>query len=152
MARAIRLLRVAGPAEGFASLLETAAAAGCRLGWLQVGEVPQTPLDPVASRGAARAVALDARGSVAVKRTAGPPVLRDVLREHFLGCTAVLVRAIGDVPPSIAEVLDGVAELRCEGDGYRLAYQGERRTLSREELIAAFGRPGFWAWRSSELA
>lgn len=144
MARAHRLLRVTESAESFASLIETASTAGCRLGWLEVGALPQTSLDPVASRGAARAVALDARGSVAVKRTAGPPVLRDVLREHFLGCAAVLVRAVGEVPAQVAEALEGVAELRCDGDGYQLARDGERRTLSRDQLIRAFGRPGFW--------
>ena len=55
-----------------------------------------------------RAVAVAGGRAVAVKRVAGPPTLRDLLREHFLGCAAVVVR----VPPGGApSPVDGAGAL-----------------------------------------
>ncbi len=147
MARPIRLLRVSDPAERFYALIEAAAELGVRVGWLEVGTAVSTPLDEVASHGATRAVALDARGSVAVKRINGVPVLRDVLREHFLGSSAVLARIVDDVPTSIAEQLAEAAALHCRDEGFVLSRGSERQALSRDELIRALGRPSHWAWR-----
>jgi hypothetical protein len=59
---------------------------------------------------------------VAVKLLAGAPVLRDLLREHFRGCKAVLVR--GEVEAE---------ELRRVGGGWQV---GEAAAVSVEELIA----------------
>jgi hypothetical protein len=89
----------AGP-EAFAELWQSATAAGLRLGWLDMeGPVDApAPLAGATGLGAAKAVSAHGRQTVAVKRLAGEPVLRDLVREHFLGCAALLVRGRAGFP------------------------------------------------------
>jgi len=58
--------------------------------------------------GAAKVVAVSGGQTLAGKRLAGPPVLRDLVREHFLGCQALLVRGRAGYP----RLLAGVDELQ----------------------------------------
>lgn len=105
----------AGP-EAFAELWQAAAAAGVRLGWLDL-EGPAEPPGPLAGAvglGAAKAVAAGGRRTVAVKRLAGEPVLRDLVREHFLGCAALLVRGRAGFPRLEARP-GGLGEVSMEG-------------------------------------
>jgi len=90
---------VAGP-EAFAELWRSAAEAGLRLGWLDLDGPSEVPpqLAAAVGLGAAKAVSADGRQTVAVKRLAGEPVLRDLVREHFLGCAALLVRGRAGFP------------------------------------------------------
>lgn len=126
--KAAHLLRVEEGPEAFADLVVAARALGLRVGWLGwterpvLNEAPE-PLASAAASGALRAVTVGPDGAVAVKPRSGPPVLRDVLREHFLGCRAVLVRGFE------GEGLEA-PQLHRDGDGYRLG----DRALSALEL------------------
>jgi hypothetical protein len=86
--------RVEAPPEAYGEVFAAARAAGVRLGWLDLAATVAMPtdLDTAAAAGVLRAVAVGSGRTVAVKPLAGAPVLRDLLREHFLGCGAVLVR------------------------------------------------------------
>jgi hypothetical protein len=148
----IHLLRVEEEPERFATLVAAARAAGLRLGWLE--GTPPAPL-PDALAAAARAGVLRAVGvgegmSAAVKPLVGPPVLADLLREHFRGCAAVLVRgalAPTDAPllapagPSAGGELPGTIST---GDRWRVTLTGGARTTTTAELLARLRRPRPW--------
>jgi len=123
----------AGP-EAFATLFAAARAAGVRLGWLDlVASAPQAPpeLEAAAALGARRAVAVGGGRALAVKPLAGAAVLRDLLREHFLGCAVVLARG-----------LEGWPRLEPEGEAFRLRYSADReRRLDATALLAELARP-----------
>src|SRR5690606_38684174 len=98
--RAPALVMVDAPPSAFAALFAAARARGERIGWLdwQAAPAPAGDLDAAAGLGALRAVAVGPGRTVAVKRLAGAPVLRDLVREHFLGCGVVLVRGRAGAP------------------------------------------------------
>lgn len=135
------LLRVTAGPPVFAPLVAAARAAGSRVGWLE--RTPPTPVPPTsapssleeaAASGVLRAVGVWEGRSVAVKPLAGPPVLGDLLREHFLGCALVLVR--GEVEAPL---------LTPDGDAWRLEPPGEPpRRLTTPELLARLRRPRPW--------
>ncbi|HEY0784160.1 MAG TPA: hypothetical protein VGE98_17005 [Thermoanaerobaculia bacterium] len=141
--KAPHLLRVALPAARFAPLFAALRAAGLRYGWLELpaqGASEPAPLPEglaaAADLGALRAVAVGAGRSVAVKPLRGAAVVRDLLREHFQGCTVVLVLGDGggDLP-----LLEPDAE---RDDTWRVAPPGAAvRVLSGEALVAALRRP-----------
>ncbi len=150
----IHLLRYDGPVSALAPLLEAARAEGLRIGWLEgEAEAPApapSALDAAADAGAFRSVAVGAERSVAVKRRSGPPVLRDVLREHFLGCALVVLA--GGAPPIDAR---GGAErgpdsseapaLEVTDDGFRVTPPGEAgRVFAADRLAARLRRPRPW--------
>jgi hypothetical protein len=88
------LLRVEAGAERFAPLIAAARDAGLRVGWLDLDSTAAAPpeLEVAASLGVLRAVAAGPRRTIAVKPRRGTPVVKDLLREHFIGCGLVLVR------------------------------------------------------------
>jgi hypothetical protein len=149
----IHLLRHDGPAEDLGSLIEAAREAGLRVGWLDgipreaeaEAEPAPAPLAAAADAGAFRSVSLAGGRSVAVKRVSGPPVLRDVLREHFLGCALVVVTArgatlFGDHPDLLASPAIAAAE-----DGYRVTPPDEAgRVFAPGALAARLRRPRPW--------
>lgn len=95
----IHLLRALGEVRDFAPLLEAMSRQGKRIGWLILGDVEGPPeLEAAARSGAAHAVAAGSVRTVSVKRRQGPAVTEDLLREHFLGCIAVLVQGDLEVP------------------------------------------------------
>jgi hypothetical protein len=103
--KAPHLLRVEEGPERYAELVAALRGAGLRVGWLELGAAapeaePAAPpeLETAAGLGCLRAVAAGGGRTVAVKPLAGPPVLRDLLREHFLGCRLVLVRGAAEAP------------------------------------------------------
>lgn len=121
-----RLLRVEEGPEVFGALIRSLAAAGVRVGWLDLSAPPEPPaaLEGAAAAGAMRAVAAGGGRAVAVKPLRGAPVLRDLLREHFLGCRAVLVRGAVEAP-----------RLAPDGERWRLAAGGApARRMTAEEL------------------
>jgi hypothetical protein len=126
------LLRVAAPAEVFAPLFAAAREAGLRMGWLELAPPECVPpsLERAAACGALRAVAVGGGRAVAVKPRRGAPVLRDLVREHFAGCGAVL--GVGELD---APLLD------ADGDGWRVSAAGGGRRLSTAELLAELRRP-----------
>lgn len=149
----IHLLRHGGDPGALAPLLEAAHREGLRVGWLELaadGPAPvPTGLDAACSAGAFRSVAVGAGRSVALKRQGGPPVLRDLLREHFLGCTLVVVQAGetagGERTPGPASELVEVAELTAVDGGYRVRAPGEAgRTFDAPDLAARLRRPRPW--------
>ena len=133
------LLRVEGGPGDYAELVQTARRAGLRVGWLDL-EAPDDllarlprELGAAAGTGVLRAVAVGPRGQVAAKPVAGAPVLRDLLREHFLGCRLVLVR--GEAPaPRLAA---GAGRYEVAGAG--VSWQGDA-----EALVARLERPRPW--------
>lgn len=123
-----------GPGE-FASLFAAARAAGERIGWLDLTGATAAPvpadLERAAGLGALRAVAVAAGRTVVVKPVAGPAVLRDLLREHFRGCFAVLVRG-----------LEGWPRLRPAGEAFALSTAADRtRDIGAVDLVARLRRP-----------
>lgn len=126
------LLSVEDGPEQYLDLITAARELGLRVGWLDWTDTPVAAAAPgdlprAAAGGVLRAVAVGPDGTVAVKPRSGPPVLRDVLREHFLGCRLVLVR--GAMPETPA--------LTRDGESYRL---GDLR-LAAPELAERLRRP-----------
>jgi hypothetical protein len=131
--KAPHLLRVEEDPEQFAPVVEAARAEGLRVGWLELAEVAPLPevLECAAGLGVLRAVAVGNGRTVAVKPMRGAPVLKDVLREHFLGCALVLVR--GEVE---------AARLRLKDDGWVVEVQDQTgRAYSTEKLVAELRSP-----------
>lgn len=154
--RAPHLLRVDDGPQPFAPLLAALKAAGLRTGWLELGLTPVADFTPpsdlsppsdflppsplplklaaAVSLGALRAVAVGPGASVAVKALRGRPVLRDLLREHFLGCALVLVQ--GDL---------AAPALHPAGDSWRVSLPETASRLYRtDQLVAALRRPHPW--------
>lgn len=125
--KAPALVAVNQPADAFTALFAAAAARDARVGWLDLAAAVEPPavLGPAAAAGAAKAVAVSPGGAIAWKRRRGAPLLRDLLREHFLGYLAVLVRGG-----------EGWPRLSLEGDVYKLAItNGSARQGTAEEIL-----------------
>jgi hypothetical protein len=148
----IHLLRTEAGPETVAGLIAAAREAGLRIGWLDLeGAPPVAPLDAAAEAGALRAVAVGSGRTVAVKRAPGPPVLRDLLREHFLGCALVVIRSGAGDPETEAGPRLAPGELvdvplleptRQESPGgWRV---GSTLELTTAELVARLRRPRPW--------
>lgn len=140
----IHLLAHDGPPDALAPLLEAAGREGLRVGWLDLRDVgssaaaPPPELETALAGGAFRAVAVGSGRVVAAKAPAGPPVLRDLLREHFLGCALVVVRPGEGVAPELADV----PRLEAGAGGYRVAPPGGTpREITAEALAARLRKP-----------
>lgn len=140
--KAPHLLRVTLPPDRFASLIEAARALELRIGWLDwpgtPGECPApSSLEVAADLGVLRAVSVGEGRTVSVKPLRGRPVLKDLLREHFLGCALVLVRGDVEAPA-----------LEPDGDGWRLQLPDSSarasRRLTTAELSEALRKPHPW--------
>ncbi|HEX5757872.1 MAG TPA: hypothetical protein VF121_01625 [Thermoanaerobaculia bacterium] len=137
------LLRVEEGPERFAALVAAARAEGIRVGWLELAAAPAPEsLEAAAALGCLRAVAVWEGRAVAVKPMGGPPVLRDLLREHFLGCRLVFVRGEVDAPA-----------LAADGEAWRVAPASSPvRTLTTPELVAALRKPHPWGAEGPDAA
>lgn len=134
------LLSVTGEVADFEPLLLSARARGVRLGWLEFEHeaAPPASLAAAGGAGAFRAVGVGGAATVAVKPMRGPAVLRDLLREHFLGADVVLVKGRELFP-----------RLRRAGGLWILAESAEReRPLDLEQLFARLRKPEL-RWRES---
>jgi hypothetical protein len=135
--KAPALATVAMGPEAFAPLFRAARELGLRVGWLDL-ETPAPPppeLAAAAEAGAGKAVAAGHGRSLSLKPVAGAPVLRDLLREHFLGYALVLVRG-----------RDGRPAVTPEAGSYRLeAASTPARLLGAGELLRELCRPGYRA-------
>jgi hypothetical protein len=133
------LLRVTLSPDRFVALIDAARALKLRIGWLdwpgEPGECPvPSALEMAADLGVLRAVAVGEGRTVAVKPLRGRPVLKDLLREHFLGCALVLVRGAVDAPA-----------LEPDGDSWRLELPANTsRRLTTSELAEALRKPPPW--------
>jgi len=138
------LLRVTDPPERFASLIAAARALNLRIGWLDwPGECPvPSALEAAAELGVLRAVAVGEGRTVSVKPLRGRPILKDLLREHFLGCALVLVRGDVDAPG-----------LEPDQDAWRLQLPGSSERTSRRlttaELAESLRKPHPWASKAT---
>jgi hypothetical protein len=147
--KAPHLLRIAGGPERFAALLAAMSAAGLRAGWLELRR-PESPpmaapasLETAVALGARRAVAAGGGRSLAWKQLRGEPVLRDLLREHFLGCTLVLVSGDHPGPAPLA----ALPALSPAGDGWEVAFPGGDAAAQHFDtpgLLDALRRPRPW--------
>ncbi|HUP21576.1 MAG TPA: hypothetical protein VNB06_01390 [Thermoanaerobaculia bacterium] len=87
------VLWVSEDADVFLPLFEAVRAEGLRAGWLELEAPPAlASFDRATGAGALRAVAVGDGRAVSLKRHRGTPVLGDLIREFFLGCSLVLVR------------------------------------------------------------
>ena len=130
-----RILKTGTGAEDFDAVFDAARAAGLRVGWLELRTTVEAPatLEDASSAGALRAVAVGSGAVVSVKRLKGPPVLKDLLREHFTGCRLVLVSGTVEAP-----------EISPAGDSWLIRWEeGVQRKLSTDELIGDLEKPGF---------
>lgn len=156
--KAPHLLRVEAGADAFAPLFAAARAARVRLGWLDLATAERRPvpaaLAPAAAAGAFRAVAVGSDGAVAVKPRQGAPVLADLLREHYLGCRAVLVRGELAGLEAAARLARVAAEEGGEGgEGGRWQVTpagGPPLELDGERLLARLRRPRPWGGEGGE--
>lgn len=144
----IHLLRYAGEPGALAPLLEAAKAEGLRIGFLDLPADAPAPVPPAleaaCSAGAFRAVSVGGGRSVALKRPGGAPVLRDLLREHFLGCALVVVRG-AEEGSGLAADLAEVPALAAEAGGYRVHPPGEAaRLFDASALAGRLRRPRPW--------
>jgi hypothetical protein len=131
--KAPHLLRVEDAPEWFSPLVEAARADGLRVGWLELAEAAPLPevLTTAAGLGVLRAVSVGGGRTVAVKPLRGEPVLKDLLREHFLGCALVLVRGAVDAP-----------QLRRDGESWVIdAPETAGQPLTTEQLAAKLRSP-----------
>ncbi len=132
------LLRVTRPVVEFERLIAAARHEGHRVGWMELLPAAPAPLPEslaeAAGAGVLRAVAVGGGRAVAVKPMRGAPVLRDLLREHFRGCSLVLVA--GDVDAPLLEP---------DGDGWRLSAGGAPSRRTTERLVAALRKPRPWS-------
>ncbi len=135
------LLAVDGPAEEFAPLFAAAKAAGLRVGWLALNASvdPPPPLQAPPLLEAFRAVAVGDSRSVAVKPMKGKAVLRDLLREHFLGADVVLVAGL-ELFPRLTARGEGPWKLEESATASRL--------YSTDELLVRLRKPAL-RWKSS---
>ncbi|HLF57945.1 MAG TPA: hypothetical protein VI942_13985 [Thermoanaerobaculia bacterium] len=126
------LVAVDADPEKFAALFAEAAARGARVGWLDLAGAPASRFEsPAAEAGAAKAVAMAPGRVVAVKRVGGVPVLRDLLREHFVGYALVLIANH-----------DGWPRLTVERGTFLLQIApGRGRTLDAAALLDELARP-----------
>ncbi len=127
-------LRVSDDSAAFRSLFAAIVEQGERAGWLDLDAAttpaPAAP-DETAGDEVWKVVSVEQRRSVAIKSRRGPPVLRDLLREHFRGCRVVLVRGSSALPL-----------LRPRGDHWELlGPSGEVRRLTTAELVSALRAP-----------
>lgn len=143
------LLRVTAPPAGFAPLAAAMAALDLRLGWLDLAAAPPEPpageLAAALDLGVLRAVAVGPGRVVAAKPLRGAPVLRDLLREHFLGCRLVLVAGPGAPAdlPALEPERDGPGG---EVVAYRVTPPAEAgQRFAPAELAARLRRPRPWA-------
>jgi len=123
----------------FAPLIAASEAAGFRIGWLDLDRSAEVPIgvEQALSHGVPRAVIVTDAGSVAVKRRGGDWVMDDLLREHFLGFRAVLLRGFRDGAQAIpgCRLLEPVAQ-----DLWRLEPVAESDTDRKEIDAAGFVR------------
>ena len=130
------LLRVTLPPDRFGSLIAAARTLKLRIGWLEWSAESPAPsaLDGAADLGVLRAVSVQEGRTVSVKPLRGRPVLKDLLREHFLGCALVLVRGDVDAPA-----------LEPDGDGWRIELpENASRRLTTADLSEALRKPRPW--------
>lgn len=128
------LLAVDGAAEAYAPLFAAAKAAGVRVGWLawNVQVDPPPPLQAPPLLEAFRAVAVGDGRSLAMKPMKGKAVLRDLLREHFLGADVVLVAGLELFPRLTA---------RGEGPWNLVESATASRLYTTEELLVRLRKP-----------
>jgi len=130
--KAPALVTVDQPPEAYVALFDAARELGIRIGWLELGAKEVVRNAPAVEAGAAKAVTVGDERVVSVKRTRGPSVLRDLLREHFLGCAVVLIRGH-----------EGAPRLTISGTVLRLEEAGGALELAAGPLLAHLLRPRY---------
>ena len=133
------VLRVGEASDAFCCLFAAVREQGERAGWLELdahrpaeaASGAEGSIFRTLDAGAWKAVAVEEGRSVAVKIRRGPPVLRDLLREHFRGCRVVLVH--GDL---------ALPTLRARGGDWELeGLDGQVRRVTTADLLRALRAP-----------
>jgi len=160
--KAPHLCWVLEPAECYEPLIAAARERRLRVGWLHLApgcaEISALPeLAPAVRSGASRAVGVGAAGSVELKPIAGEPVLADLVRGHFLGCSLVLISGDPQAPgvridaqltparlspaPGAPGEPDAVVAGGAGGSWRLITADGRERVLSTDQLLARLRRP-----------
>jgi hypothetical protein len=128
----IHLLSVEGRAEEYHPLIAAIGADNRRVGWLDLTgtEVPDA-LRAASKTGVLRAVGVVDGLTVAAKPRKGGIVMKDLLREYFVGCSVVLVRG-GEGMPRLSA---------AEGDWLVEVPGATPRKLDTASLVATLRRP-----------
>jgi len=137
------LFSVSGDASDYEPLFAAARERGARIGWLELdGAAARRPMpEGLPFTGAFRTVEVSESWTVSTKPRKGPAVLRDLLREHFLGADVVLVRGI-DLYPKLAR----------RDDAWDLEEAaGRKLRLSTEALLDRARKPEL-RWRDTKEA
>jgi hypothetical protein len=128
------LLSVSGTPLDFEPLFAEAAARKLRVGWLEFDGVAEPPPTWAVSpfSGVFRVALVGASATVTWKPRKGPAVLRDLIREQFLGADFVLVKGSELYPV-----------LRRDGELWLLRESGadRERRLTLDELLARLRKP-----------
>jgi len=130
--RRIHVLRVEEEPDVFGPLLLAAAAAGLRVGWLELASPPPPPPEELRRAllaGGERALAVAEGWTLSVRARRGAPRLRELLRAQFAGCAAVLVRGqagvvVGVEAPRLAPLAEGTWSVRAGEHDRRLDTAG----------------------------
>lgn len=128
----IHLLSVEAQADAYLELIEALRADGRRVGWLDLGgtRVPAA-LTAASGAGVLRAVGVDDNVTVTVKPRKGGVVMKDLLREYFVGCSVVLVRGG-----------EGLPRLSATEGGWLLEVPGATaRSLDTASLVMTLRKP-----------
>ena len=114
--------------------MAAAKSAGVRVGWLALNAPvdPPPPLQAAPLLEAFRAVAVGDGRAVSVKPMKGKAVLRDLLREYFLGADVVLVTGLELFPRLTA---------RGEGPWKLVESATASRLYTTEELLVLLRKP-----------
>lgn len=129
----IHVLRTSISATECGALFAAAAALDVRVGWLDLESGAGAPpeLEEAAASGAFRSVGVAGDRVLTVKPMRGPTVLKDLLREHFVGCRLVVTRGHLDAP-----------ELLVAPGGYRVRFEdAAEKDYSAEALAKALRKP-----------
>jgi hypothetical protein len=135
------LFSVSGDASDYEPLFAAARERGARVGWLELNSAAARRPAPEGPpfTGAFRTVEVNDCWTVSTKPRKGRPVLRDLLREYFLGADVVLVQG-----------LDLFPKLSRRDDAWRVEEAaGRARTLSTSELLDRARKPEL-RWRDAK--
>ena len=137
------LFSVTGEAADFEPLIAAANERGVRVGWLawESGPAKASALRNPPLVCAFRSVEVSDDWTISAKPRRGPAILRDLLREHFLGADVVLVKGLELFP-----------RLARHGKDWELEEAvGRKRTLSTEALLDRARKPELrWKERKEE--
>jgi hypothetical protein len=129
------LFSVSGDVSDYEPLFVAARERGAKVGWLELDSVAAGARTPAGLpfTGAFRTVEVNDRWTVSTKPRKGPAVLRDLLREHFLGADVVLVSGL-DLFPKLSRRNEDWELEEAAGRKFRLSTEALLDRARKPEL------------------